>query len=111
MFNLQCFFHGFYVFSLGYLNIKFVLEIHHCYHKFYVRHVGRYHLSCEGAISPSRMCKEGKVGKGVYAQFVLSVLLKYFIFKCFEYRNIVFVCFSALYLNFLLLFLLRIQIQ
>lgn len=30
----------------------------------------------------------------------LSVLLKYFIFKCFEYRNIVFVCFSALYLNF-----------
>lgn len=75
---LSCnvFFHGFYVFSLGYLNIKFVLEIHHCYHQFYVRHVGRYHLSCEGAISPSRMCKEGKVGKGVYAQFVFVCVVK-----------------------------------
>lgn len=34
----------------------------------------------------------------------LSVLLKYFIFKCLEYRNIGFACFSALYLIFFFTF-------
>lgn len=60
---------------------------------------------------PRGCVRKEKYGKGFMLNLFLSVLLKYFIFKCFEYRNIVFVCFSALYLNFLLLFLLRIQIQ
>lgn len=49
---------------------------------------------------PRGCVRKEKKGKGFMLNLFLSVLLKYFIFKCLEYRNIGFACFSALYLIF-----------